>query len=159
MKKILLWLILLILCSCSDYKGDKDSLEYDKVRIVFDGYGDFETESKFTIEITDPVVIDNLNQLKTNSKINLFAELKATEYSIRLYFENSDTDEKLLMNISKSKGRTATIEYGAGTIFDGKYQNPELIQYLSQILKLDEIKAHKGKLTQAGYDNLILKDQ
>jgi len=126
---------------------------------VFNGNGDFETEGNITIEIADSIVMGNLNNLKIKSNSNLFAALKATEYSMLLYFENSNTGERLLISISKSKGRTATVEYGAGTIFDGKYQNPELIHYLSQLLKLDEIKAYKGKLTQSEYNNSILKEK
>lgn len=148
-----------MLCSCSKYKGDKNILDYDRIGIIFDGSGDYDTEGEINITITDSAIVRNLNQLKNKSSSNLFAALKATEYSIRLYFEDSETGEILLISISKSKDRIATIEYGTGTIFDGKYQNPELIQYLSQILKLDDLKNHKGKLTQAEYNNLILKNE
>ncbi|MXV37655.1 hypothetical protein GO491_03015 [Flavobacteriaceae bacterium Ap0902] len=152
MRKYSILLTTIILFSCSEYKGEKDSLSYDEIEITFDGYGDYDTEGKLKTTISNPVQIKKLNQLKNQSKINWLPNLKATEYVIRLIFVNNSTNEKLLLRILKSTDYHATIEYGPGTIFDGKYRNDELVNYISSLIKLDAIKRYKGSLSQEEYD-------
>ncbi|GAA3626430.1 hypothetical protein GCM10022397_10230 [Flavivirga jejuensis] len=142
----------MVLFSCSEYKGDKDSITYDSVQITFDGYGDYEIDGKLKISITSPLEVKKLNHLKNQSKRKWFANLKSTEFFMRLIYTNSNTGVQLLMSISKSTDSSPTIEYGSGTIFDGKYQNDELVNYISSLIKLDAIKRYKGSLSQEEYD-------
>ncbi|MFT4537265.1 MAG: hypothetical protein ACI9P5_004646 [Saprospiraceae bacterium] len=154
MKKYFVFLIIL-LCSCSKYKGNKDSLAYDNVEIIFDGYGEYEIEGKLTVPITDSTVVEKLNDLKNKSQPKWFANIKGTEYVIRLIYTDSNTGDQLLIRILKSTNSTATIEYGAGTIFDGKYKNDKLVSYVSSIIKLEDIKQYEGGLSQKEYDKFI----
>lgn len=156
MKKyfIFFWVLL---ASCSKYKGEKDSIAYDAVEIAFDGYGDYAIEGKLKIVVTNPEKIKELNLLKNQSQRKWFANVKGTEYVIRLIYTNSQTNEKLLLRILKSTNTSPTIEYGPGTLFDGKYKNIELVSYVADIIKLEEIKQYKGSLSQEDYEKLILK--
>ncbi len=157
MRKYLVSLTTIILFSCSEYKGEKDSITYDSVQIIFDGYGDYETDGKLKILITNPLEVKKLNYLKNQSKIKWFPNLKSTEYSMRLIYTDSNTGAQLLMSITKSTGWIPTIEYGPGTIFDRKFKNNELVSYVSSLIKLDAIKRYKGSLNQVEYDRLIRK--
>ncbi|MDO5975016.1 hypothetical protein [Flavivirga jejuensis] len=152
MRRYLIFLTAMVLFSCSEYKGDKDSITYDSVQITFDGYGDYEIDGKLKISITSPLEVKKLNHLKNQSKRKWFANLKSTEFFMRLIYTNSNTGVQLLMSISKSTDSSPTIEYGSGTIFDGKYQNDELVNYISSLIKLDAIKRYKGSLSQEEYD-------
>ncbi|TKG88259.1 hypothetical protein EYV94_27375 [Puteibacter caeruleilacunae] len=153
------WIIILVafLCSCSEYKGSKDSDAYDCVEVVFDGYGEYDIEGELSISFIDSTVVKKLNELKNVSKGKWVIDNKATEYFIRLYYEDTETGEKLVISISKSKGSTPTIEYGLGTLFDAQYKNEKLVDYVGSLIKLEEIKQYKGSLTQEVYDKRILK--
>jgi len=151
MRKYLVFLTVVIFFSCTEYKGEKDSLSYDEIEIIFDGYGDYDTEGKLTIPITDSTEINTLNRLKNISKPHFFSN-KGRDYIIRLYFSDSKTGNKLLMTITKSNDWPINIEYGSGTIFDGNYKNDELVNYISSLIKLDAIKRYKGSLSQEEYD-------
>ncbi|PKG42523.1 hypothetical protein [Psychroflexus sp. MES1-P1E] len=143
MKRYLFFLIVIVFSSCSEYKGDKNSVDYDSVEITFDGYGDYEIDGKLKISITNPLEVEQLNLLKNQSQRKWFANLKSTEFFMRLVYKNSNTGEQLLMSISKSTDFSPTIEYGSGTLFDGKYKNNEFVSYISNLTKLDSIKNHK----------------
>ena len=152
MRKYLVFLTVTIFLSCNEYKGEKDSITYDSVYIIFAGYGDYETDSKLKILVTSPSEVNNLNALKNQSKINWFPASKSNEFHIRLIYSDSNTGDKLLVNIQKSKYYDPKIEYGTGTIFDIKYRNDNLVDYVSSLIKLDAIKKHKGSLSQEEYD-------
>lgn len=154
MKKYFVFLTLMIFSSCSEYKGEKDSIAYDSMEITFDGYEDYEIDGKLKISITNPSEVKELNRLKNQSQRKWFANLKSTEFFIRLVYTNSNNGEQLLMSISKSTNSSPTIEYGVGTLFDGKYKNNELVSYIGSLIKLDAIKQHKGSLSQEEYDTL-----
>ena len=141
-----------ILFSCSEYKGEKDSVTYDSVLIIFDGYGDYEIDGKLKILVTSPSEVNNLNALKNQSKINWFPGSKSNEFNIRLIYSDSNTGDKLLVSISKSKYYDPKIEYGTGTIFDIKYRNDDLVDYVSSLINLDAIIKYKGSLSQEEYD-------
>lgn len=152
MRKYIVFLTTIILFSCSEYKGEKDSITYDSVQITFDGYGDYEIDGKLKISITSPLEVKKLNHLKNQSKRKWFANLKSTEFFMRLIYTDSNTGAQLLMSISKSTDSSPTIEYGSGTIFDGKYKNNDLVNYISSLIKLDAIKRYKGSLSQEEYN-------
>jgi hypothetical protein len=155
MKRYLIVLTIIIFYSCSEYKGEKDRTAYDSVEITFDGYGDYEIDGKLKISITNPLDVKELNRLKNQSQRKWFANLKSTEFFMRLVYTNSNTGEQLLISISKSTNSSPTIEYGSGTLFDGKYKNSELVSYISSLIKSDVIKKHKGSLSQEEYSNII----
>ncbi len=150
MNKYLSLFVLIILFSCSEYKGDKNSLDYDIVKITFKGYKDYKTNGKLKLQVTDSSVVKKLNNLKNDSKIKWFSNLKATEYYLRLVYINSKTGERLLITISKDDF-SPTIQYGPGTIFDGKYKNNKFVNYVTKLIKLDSIKKYKGRLSQKEY--------
>tara|TARA_B110001450_G_C17532385_1_gene445167 strand:+ start:321 stop:824 length:504 start_codon:yes stop_codon:yes gene_type:complete len=152
MKRYLFFLIVIVFSSCSEYKGDKDSFDYDSVEITFDGYGNYEIDGKLKISITKPLEVKQLNLLKNQSQRKWFANLKSTEFFMTLVYKNSNTTEQLLISISKSTDSSPTIEYGSGTLFDGKYKNNEFVSYISSLMKLDSIKNHKGSLSQEDYN-------
>jgi len=152
MKRYLIFLTVIVFTSCSEYKGDRDSISYDSVEITFDGYGDYEIDGKLKIPITNPLEVKELNYLKNKSKRKFFGNVKGTEYVIRLVYSDIKTNQKLLLRILKSTDSSPTIEYGSGTMFDGNYKNDELVNYISSLIKLDAIKKHKGNLNQEEYD-------
>lgn len=152
MRKYLVFLTVTILFSCSEYKGEKDSITYDSVEITFDGYGDYEIDGKLKILINNPSEVKELNYLKNKSKSKFFGNVKGTEYVMRLVYSDTRTNQKLLLRILKSTDSEPTIEYGTGTLFDGKYENNELVSYVSSLIKLDAIKRYKGSLNQVEYD-------
>ena len=154
--KIFLMLLVILFSSCSKYKGEKNSIAYDTVEITFDGYGDYEIDGKLKISITSPLEVKKLNHLKNQSKRKWFANLKSTEFFMRLIYTDSNTGAQLLLSISKSTDSSPTIEYGSGTIFDGKYKNDELVSYVAAIINLEAIKQYEGSLSQEEYENFIL---
>jgi len=154
MFKFLVFLIV-FLCSCSKYEGDRESIAYDTVTVIFDGYGEYETEGQIVISITDSVQVKKLNKLKNLSQTKWLANVKGTEYLLRLVFKDSKTEEQLLISISKSINSVPVIEYGTGTIFDRKYKNDKLVDYIGLIIKLSDIKQHGGSLSQEEYDQFI----
>lgn len=135
MNKYIVFIITFFLLSCSDYKGEKGNIHYDSVEITFTGY-DHEIEGELKISITDSLKVEKLNYLKNKSKLDWFSiPDKGTEYVIRLVYLNADTGEKLLVSISKSIDWSPTIEYGSGTLFEGKYQNEELAEYVISLIE------------------------
>ena len=150
-------LLFVLLCSCSKYKGEKDSIAYDTVEITFDGYGDYEIEGKLKMVVANSEKIKELNRLKNQSQRKWFANVKGTEYVVRLVYTDVQTNERLLLRILKSTDATPTIEYGPGTLFDGKYKNDELVNYVAAIINLKDIKQYKGRLRQEDYEEFILK--
>ncbi len=158
MKRYLIFL-LIIICSCSNYEGDKDSTDYDSIVISFRGYSkEYSTKEAIYISVTDSFIIDKLNTIKNSSESILFGGRKGNEYTVDLVYTNSDTGDKLLIRIFKNIELKPTIVYGAGTLFDGSYRNDELVEYVTSIIKLDAIKKYEGSLTQKEYDEFILKD-
>ena len=161
MTKILI-LLVIIICSCSNYEGHKDSLEYDSIKIIFSGSSEgYSTKEKIVVFINDSSDVKNLNKLKNESRsiLTFFgAGTKGLVYNIDLIYTNSKTGEKLLINILKDYEMKPVIVYGTGTIFDGSYRNEELVEYLSSIIKLDAIKKYGGDLTQKEYEEFILKE-
>ncbi len=145
--------IAILFCSCSKYKGDKDSLTYDSIKIIFDGYGKCDVDGHLKIEITDPEQVKKLNLLKNKYQTNWLPAYKPAEFSMWLVFTDSNTGEQLGISITKGGFNTATVEYGTGTIFDGKYKNQEFVDYLSSIIQLEKIREFKGALTQEVYDS------
>ena len=146
---------MVLFCSCSKYKGSQDSLKYDIIKIEFDGYSkDYETKEKITISITDSTEVRNLNNLKNTSQRKWFANVKGTEFIIRLVYTDSKTGEQLLVRILKSIDSTPTIEYGSGTLFDGSYKNQKFFDYVASIINLEDIKQYKGNLSQEEYEKL-----
>lgn len=144
---------MVLFCSCSKYKGSEQSLKYDIIKIEFDGYSkDYETKEKITILITDSTEVRNLNNLKNTSQRKWFTNVKGTEFIIRLVYTDSGTGEQLLVRILKSIDSPPTIEYGSGTLFDGSYKNQKLFDYVTSLIKLDEIKQYKGNLSQEEYE-------
>ena len=151
--------LMALLCSCSKYKGSKDSLKYDNIKIEFYGYSkDYKTKEKLIISITDSTVVKKLNNLKNISQRKWFGDTKGTEYIVRLVYTDSNTGEQLLISISKSKNSQPVIEYGSGTIFDRMYKNDEFFNYVTSIIKLENIKQYEGGLSQEEYEKLILND-
>jgi len=135
MKKYFILLIIILFTSCSEYKGEKDNIDYDSVEITFIGYN-YEIDDKLKISITNSSEVEKLNHLKNQSKLKwLGLPDKGTEFFIRLVYLNSNTKEKLLISISKSTDSNPTIEYGSGTLFNGKYKNEELTNYVVSLIK------------------------
>ena len=155
MKRYLIVLTIIIFSSCSEYKGEKDSIAYDNVEITFDGYGDYEIDGKLKISITNILKIKELNRLKNLSQRKWFANVKGTEFLIRLVYTDSNTGEQLLVSILKSIDSTPTMEYGSGTLFDGKYKNQKFFDYVASIINLEDIKQYEGSLSQEDYVNFI----
>lgn len=153
MKKYFIFTMIL-LSSCSKYKGDRNSLNYNSVEIEFDGYGEYDIERSLIIPITDSTVVNQLNDLKNTSKSKYFASIKGTEYVIILIYTDSSTGDQLLIKILKSVDSTPTIIYGRGLIFEGTYKNIELVNYIASIIKLKAIKKYKGSLSQEEYEKL-----
>lgn len=152
MKRYFIFLTIL-LCSCSQYEGNRNSCKYDIVKIEFDGYSkDYETKEKITLLVTDSNKIRKLNDLKNGSRRKWFANVKGTDFIIRLIYTDSETGEQLLVRILKSIGSTPTIEYGSGNIFDGAYKNEEFFSYIACLIKLEEIKQYEGNLNQEEYE-------
>lgn len=157
MKGYIIFLMVLLLSSCSKYKGEKDSIAYDIVEITFDGYGEYEIEGNLKMVVTNPEKIKELNRLKNHSQRKWFANVKGTEYVVRLVYTDVQTNDKLLLRILKSTDASPTIEYGPGTIFDGKYENNELVSYVAAIFNFEAIKQYEGSLSQEEYEKFILK--
>ena len=157
MTKCLVFFVAILIFSCSEYKGDKNNLDYDIVIITFDGNTGYNTNGILKLHVTDSNTVKKLNNLKNNSRIKWFSDPHGTEYSIRLVYENSKTREKLLVRILKNPGFSPTIEYGAGTIFDRRYKNNELVSYVTKLIKLDSIKKYKGQLSQKEYEKFFEK--
>lgn len=136
MKRCLLLLIIVLLfASCSDFEGEKDDIDYDNVEITFVSYND-EIDGQSKVIITDSLAVKRLNFLKNQSTIKwLGLPDKGTEFQIKLVYSNSSTGDKLLINIAKSTDSKPTIEYGSGTLFDNKYKNDELTNYILSLLK------------------------
>ena len=155
---IVLIVIMSVLFSCSKYKGEKNSMDYDIVNVVFDGYDEYDVEGKLKIEIKDPDKVKKLNQLKNQSKIQWLAfHQKPTKYSMRLVFIDTLKNEKLLMTINYSGNWYPQIRFGNGTMFNAIRKNRKFIEYLGSIIHLEEIRKYKGALTQKEYDKLIRK--
>lgn len=139
MNKYIVFIITFFLSSCSDYKGEKGKINYDSVEITFMGYN-HEIEGELKISITDSLEVKKLNHLKNQSKLKwLGLPDKGTEFFIRLVYLNSSTKENLLISISKSTDSNPTIEYGSGTLFEGKYQNEELAEYVIFLIEQNHI--------------------
>lgn len=154
MNKYFIFLMVLF-CSCTKYKGNQDSLKYDIIKIEFDGYSkDYETKEKIAISITDSTEVRNLNNLKNTSQRKWFANVKGTEFIIRLVYTDSRTGEQLLVCILKSIDSTPTIEYGSGTLFDGSYKSDKFFNYVASIINLEDIKQYNGNLSQEEYEKL-----
>lgn len=129
MKGYLIFL-LIFFCSCSQYKGSKDSLNYDSIKIEFDGYSEkYETKEKIIIPVIDSNYVNKLNKIKKFSERKWFANVKGTDYIIRIIYSDSKTGNQLLVRILKSINSKPSIEYGPGTIFDGTFRNDELTNY------------------------------
>lgn len=128
------------------------NLKYDVIKIEFHGYSkDYTTKEKITISVTDSTKVRNLNNLKNTLQRKWFANVKGTEFIIRLVYTNSKTGEQLLVSILKSMDSTPTIEYGFGGLFDGVYKNDKFFDYVASIINLKEIKKFKGNLSQEEY--------
>lgn len=144
--------------SCSEFKGDKESLNYDRIEIKFIGYSEaYETAERLNLLISDLEIVKKLNSLKNNSKPAWFGS-KGSDYIINLIFYNSKNNEKLLVRILKGKYSEPIIEYGTGTMFDNSYKNEEFVEYVSNLIKLEKIKHNNGTLTQQQYDEMLLKE-
>ena len=154
MKNYIVFLVIL-LCSCSNYKGDKDSLDYDKLVIKFDGYSErYKTSEMITVPVTNSNDVAKLNKLKNLSERKWFGNVKGTDYIIELVYFDSESGNKLLIRILKSIDSTPSIEYGSGTMFDGTYKNDELVNFVSEIINLESIGKFSGSLSQSDYDSI-----
>ena len=155
MKRFLIFFLILF-CSCSQYEGSKDSLNYDNVTIEFDGYSEkYETKEKIVIQVTDSNYVKKLNNLKNSSERKWFGNVKGTDYIIRLNFTDSITGDQLLVRILKSMNSTPSIEYGPGTILDGTFKNDKLINFVSTIINLEDIEQYDGSLGQREYETIV----
>ena len=151
-----LFVLIIVLCSCSKYEGSKDSLSYDSVKIEFVGYSEqYETKEKIVIPVTDSIYVKKLNKLKNFSERKWFGNVKGTDYIIRLIYTDSKTGKQLLVRILKSINSTPSIEYGIGTIFDEIFKNDDLINFVSIVINLEEIERYEGSLSQREYENII----
>ena len=149
-------LLFILSCTCSKYKGSKDSLTYNSIDIIFDGYSEhYETTEDIVISVSNFLKVKELNNLKNVSKRRWFSGSKGTEYIISLVYKDSNSGEKLLLRIIVDINSQPVIEYGVGTIFDGKYKNEELYNYVASVINLEEIKKYEAPLSQEEYDRLI----
>lgn len=147
---------MILVCSCSKYKGDKNSLNYDAVIIEFDGYSErYETDEMITIPVVNANYISRMNELKNLSERKWFGNVKGTDYIIRIIYTNSKTGDELLVRILKSIDSTPSIEYGSGTIFDGTFKNDKLVDLVSRIINLEGIESYNGSLNQNEYESSI----
>jgi hypothetical protein len=96
-----------------------------------------------------------MNKLKNNSKRTIFGSPKGTDYVIRIIFENSLTHKKLQIRMLKTRGQRPYIEYGNGTVFYGNHRNDSFIEYVSTLLKIDEISKYEGVLDQKEYERIL----
>lgn len=147
---------MILACSCSKYKGDKDSLNYDTVIIQFDGYSErYETDEMITIPVVNANDISRMNELKNLSERKWFGNVKGTDYIIRIIYTNTETGDELLVRILKSIDSTPSIEYGSGTIFDSAFKNDKLVDLVSRIINLEGIERYNGSLNQNEYESNI----
>lgn len=147
---------MILACSCSKYKGDKDSLNYDTVIIQFDGYSErYETDEMITIPVVNANDIRRMNELKNLSERKWFGNVKGTDYIIRIIYTNTETGDELLVRILKSIDSTPSIEYGSGTIFDSAFKNDKLVDLVSRIINLEGIERYNGSLNQNEYESNI----
>ena len=159
MKRYLIFIII-VFCSCSKYEGSKNNLNYDDIKVEFQGYSEsYETNEKIIIPVTDANHIKALNKLKKSSKRKLFTNVKGTEYVIRIIYSDSKTGDQLLVRILKSINSEPSIEFGTGTIFDGTFKNNKLIDFVSSLIKLNDIKKYNGILGQKEYEEIVLNGQ
>jgi len=131
--KVLLLYMILVLISCSDYKGDKKSFSYHTVEIIYDiGKG-----SDHIFLVTNPKIVNKLNQLKNKSKKKLFLNpsIKGSKFVIKLIFNDTINNKKLLITIFKDEGMEPTVVFGEGLIFDVLYQNNELLKYTDSLIQ------------------------
>lgn len=147
---------MILACSCSKYKGDKDSLNYDTVIIQFDGYSErYEIDEMITIPVVNANDIRRMNELKNLSERKWFGNVKGTDYIIRIIYTNTETGDELLVRILKSIDSTPSIEYGSGTIFDSAFKNDKLVDLVSRIINLEGIERYNGSLNQNEYESNI----
>ena len=159
MKRYLIFIII-VFCSCSKYEGSKNNLNYDDIKVEIQGYSEsYETNEKIIIPVTDANHIKALNKLKKSSKRKLFTNVKGTEYVIRIIYSDSKTGDQLLVRILKSINSEPSIEFGTGTIFDGTFKNNKLIDFVSSLIKLNDIKKYNGILGQKEYEEIVLNGQ
>lgn len=144
----------LFLASCSKYNGKVESLEYDSVHIEFDGLKqDYHRKGNIHFSINDEKIIEKLNVLKTKNTENiLFPNLKPVMFQIDLIFNNSKSDKKILITINSSNNGEIT-----NIIGNDYFVNNELYEYISELIKLKDIKQYNGELHQFEYDQYILK--
>lgn len=161
MKRYLIcFCFIMIFCSCSKYEESKKKMSYNNIKIEFDGYSKrFETNEKILISVNDSNNIKKLNKLKITSERKWFANVKGTDYIIKIIYTDSKTDEQLLVRILKSINSDPSIEFGTGTVFDGTFKNDKLIDFVSSLIKLNDIKKYNGILGQKEYERIVLKEK
>lgn len=152
MRNYKLILILLLIVSCSKYKGEPKSLEYDSIEIEFDGLkGDFYKKGNISLSFTDKEIVKKLNTVKNKiKKAPTFSTLKPVMYQIDLHYKNSKTNEQLLITINSNTNNEIIMVIG-----NDYFINEDIYSYISSLIKLEYIKNYNGELTQNSYEKEI----
>jgi glutamyl/glutaminyl-tRNA synthetase len=126
MKKILICFFI-IFSSCSNYEGSIKNLNYDEIKIEFDGYSEnYETNEKINISVTDNNNIKKLNELPELIDFFFHDEL---DYEAELLIWKKSTKEETKLHLQELYDFLNNIKESN---WEEKYLEETIINYLKE---------------------------
>lgn len=151
--KFLKYLLILGVVSCSGYSGKiSQDTSYERIKITFTGLKDeFHNKGTFSVTITDKDKVERLNRLKNKCKKDYFTAHRPVIYEIDVLFTDSKNADDFVLTLISTPAKNNLVRVG----YYAQYLNDDLFNYVASIIKLEEIRKYKGRLSQEKYETLI----
>ena len=151
MKNYILFVVILLV-SCSNQNTDISNVNFNFIEIEFDGLKkEFYQKGNILLNFQDKEVMSNFNTLKKSLKrAPLFPSIKPVLFQIDLRYKNSNTEDELLITVNSDLKDNIVFMIG-----NDYYISNDFFDYISKLLKIQDIRNYKGSLNQEGYNEFI----
>ena len=151
MKNYILFFVILLV-SCSNQKTDISNTNFDFIEIEVDGLKkEFYQKGNIRLNFRDKEVMSNFNTLKKKLKrAPLFPSIKPVLFQIDLNYKNLKNDDELLITVNSNLKNEIIF-----MIDNDYYVSDVFFDYISNLLKIEDIRNYKGSLNQESYNKFI----
>lgn len=153
MRLFTLIIVVLSLISCSSNFG-----ETKKIVLEFDGFtGDFAEKGNLILVVQDSIILNKITNSFKKSKSSYFfscPDHRPVAWKINIVkLDERNNTEFLSQIIFTTTGDLAMWD----DIVNKCYENDSLINFMIDIVKVEEIRKFRGSMTQEDYDKLLVQ--